>query len=154
VPESVEPFFEWQPPLFLCASELIHAKCDTLGFRALIKILEIHDFSPLDNSSDDGGASDSSGSSGRDDLPGSGGHSLLRPWMAIYRFTDGSSPAGQPWPSLPRHGEDVQWGPQVAWAPHACGLVSETTLVVEQGGKATPPRQPANGRAMRLLPSS
>jgi hypothetical protein len=62
VPEPVDPFVEGQPLLFLCASELIHAKCDTLSLCALIKILEIHDFSPLDDSSDDGGASDSSGS--------------------------------------------------------------------------------------------
>jgi hypothetical protein len=108
-PEPVKPFIEWQPPLFLQASELIHSKCDTLGFWALIKILEINDFSPAEDSSDD--SSDSNGLSGADGLPGLGGGSSLRPWSTMYRFTDGSSPTVVPWLILPRHGGDVQWGP-------------------------------------------
>jgi hypothetical protein len=71
VPEPVEPFIERQPPLFLRAAKLIHAKRDMLGFHALIKILEIHDFSLLEDSSDDGGSSNSSGSSSDDGLLGS-----------------------------------------------------------------------------------
>jgi hypothetical protein len=119
VPEPVEPFIEGQLPLFLHASELIHSKCDTLGFRALVKILEIHDFSPLEDSSDDNDTPGSSDSSGGDDLPGSGIPSSLRPWPAIFHFVGGSSPGGQPWPSLPRHDGDVQWGLHATGVLHA-----------------------------------
>jgi hypothetical protein len=52
LPEPTEPFVERQPPLFLCESELIHAKRDMLGFRTPVKILEIHDFSLLEDSSE------------------------------------------------------------------------------------------------------
>jgi hypothetical protein len=82
VPEPQEPFVDRQPPLFLRASEIIHSKRDTLGFHALVKILEVHDFSPQAGSSDDGSSSESSGSSGGDGLPRPVGHSSLRPWPA------------------------------------------------------------------------
>jgi hypothetical protein len=32
VPEPIESFIEWQPPVFLQASELIHSKRVSLGF--------------------------------------------------------------------------------------------------------------------------
>jgi hypothetical protein len=88
-----EPFIERQPPLFLHASKLIHAKRDMLGFWAIVKILDIHNFSPLDDSSDD--SFDSSGSSWCDDITGSGGSNSLRPWLAMYHFTDSSLPFGR-----------------------------------------------------------
>jgi hypothetical protein len=44
--ESLEPFVEHHPPLFLRASEIIHSSCDTLQFRAFVKVLEVHDFNP------------------------------------------------------------------------------------------------------------
>jgi hypothetical protein len=52
-PKLEDPFVEQAPPLFLSASELIHSKIDTLQLRALIKIIEIHDFSPPEGSDDD-----------------------------------------------------------------------------------------------------
>jgi hypothetical protein len=104
--EPVKPFIEGQPLLFIRASELIHAKRDTLGFCALVKILEIHDFSPLADSSDDGTSCGSSDSSGGDGLPGSRGKGSLHPWLVIYRFVGGPSPSEQPWPSLSHHGGD------------------------------------------------
>jgi hypothetical protein len=142
--ELVEPFVEGQLLLFICASDLIHAKCDTLDFRTLVRILEIHDFSSSKDSSDDGADFISSDSSDSDGLPGSGGGGSLRPWPAIFRYTEGMSPSGQSWPSLPRHGGDVRWGQQAAAASHAfptCG----TDSVASQNGKAAALLKMANG---------
>jgi hypothetical protein len=60
IPELVEPFVEVAPPLFLWASKIIHTKCDLLHFRAFICILEVHDFMPPGDSSDDDARSPSS----------------------------------------------------------------------------------------------
>jgi hypothetical protein len=61
VPEPKEPFVERAPSLFLSSSEIIHSKRDPLQFHALVKLLEVHDFSPLELDSndkgDDGGTS-------------------------------------------------------------------------------------------------
>jgi hypothetical protein len=119
VPEPQEPFVDRQPPLFLRASEIIHSKRDTLGFHALVKILEVHDFSPQAGSSDDGSSSESSGSSGGDGLPRPVGHSSLRPWPA----TPPPWSAGGDWSCLPRHGGDVQWDMPVCAA--SCCTVSK-----------------------------
>jgi hypothetical protein len=101
VPEPVER----KPPLFLWAYELIHSKRDTLGFWALIKILEIHDFYPAEDSSDD--SFDSSGSFGAYGIPGPGPGSSLRSWLVMYHFVGGSSLVGVPWSFLPHHGGDI-----------------------------------------------
>jgi hypothetical protein len=96
VHEPVEPFVEGQPPLFIRASELIHAKRDVSGFRALVRILEIHDFSPLKDSSDDGTDSVSSDSSGGDGLLGSESGGSLQPWPSLpgmRRHLDSCGPA-------------------------------------------------------------
>jgi hypothetical protein len=89
MPEPMESFVEWQPPLFLRASEIIHDKRESVGFWALVKIIEIHDFTPCEDSSDDGSRSDSSD----DGLPGPQVHSSLRPWPTIYHFIIASSPS-------------------------------------------------------------
>jgi hypothetical protein len=68
IPKPVEPFIEAEPPLFLCTSEIIHSKCDLLHFRAFIQIVEVHDFTPPNDSSDDEGRPPSSDSSG-DEYP-------------------------------------------------------------------------------------
>jgi hypothetical protein len=84
VPEPQEPFVDRQLPLFLRASEINHSKRDTLGFRALMKILEVHKFSPQAGSSDDGSSSELSSSSGGDRYPRPVRHSSLRPWPVMY----------------------------------------------------------------------
>jgi hypothetical protein len=76
--------------MFLHASELVHAKRDSLGFCALVTILEIHDFSPLEDLSDDGTSSSLSDSSSGNGLPGSGGGGSLRPWSVIFCYAGGT----------------------------------------------------------------
>jgi hypothetical protein len=147
MPEPMEPFVEWQPPLFLQASEIIHDKRESVGFWALVKIIEIHDFTSCEDSSDDGSRSDSSD----DGLPGPQVHSSLRPWPMIYHFIIASSPSG-PWPCLPRHGGDVQWSPQVTWAPHASNTAdrakSYAIMVALLGKKDVLQQQQARGKAL------
>jgi hypothetical protein len=53
LPEPEVPFVEGEPPLFLQASEIIHSKRDTLQYRVLLHILEVHNFSPPRDSDDD-----------------------------------------------------------------------------------------------------
>jgi hypothetical protein len=62
IPESEEPFEEGTPPLFLHASELIHSKLDTLQYRAIIHVLEVHDFTSMGDSDDDDSWPDSNSS--------------------------------------------------------------------------------------------
>jgi hypothetical protein len=44
--ELVEPFMEGAPLPFLRASKIIYSKCDLLHYKAIISILEVHDFNP------------------------------------------------------------------------------------------------------------
>jgi hypothetical protein len=60
VPEPEEPSVVGQPPLFLRASEIIHDKQNTLQFRAFVKVIEVHDFTPSSDSSSDDASSDDS----------------------------------------------------------------------------------------------
>jgi hypothetical protein len=55
VPEPEGPSKVDVSPLFLRASEIIHSRQDTLQFWAFIHILEIHDFTPPSDSSNEGG---------------------------------------------------------------------------------------------------
>jgi hypothetical protein len=107
IPEPQEPFMERQPPLFLRSSEIIHSKRDRLGFRVFIKIIEIHDFSPTEDSGDDS----SDPSSDSDGLPGPGESGDILQWLCIYRLMGELSPSGEPWPSLSQTGGDVSWSP-------------------------------------------
>jgi hypothetical protein len=103
---------ERQLPLFLRSSEIIHSKHDTIGFWVFIKIIEIHDFSPTEDSSDDS----SDPCSDSDGLPGPRGSGDILQWLCIYRLTGESSLAEEPWPSLPQTGGDVSWSP--LWEQH------------------------------------
>jgi hypothetical protein len=53
IPESAEPFVERVSPLFLQANEIIHSKLDTLQLKALIHVMEVHDFSASGDSDND-----------------------------------------------------------------------------------------------------
>jgi hypothetical protein len=46
IPEPEEPSIVGRLPLFLRASKIVYSKRDTLQFHVLIKIIEIHDFTP------------------------------------------------------------------------------------------------------------
>jgi hypothetical protein len=148
-PEPIEPFVEGQPLLFIHASELIHSKHDMLGFHALVRILEIQNFPPLEDSSDDGADSGSRDSLGGDGLPGPRGGGSLWPWLVIFCFIGTTSPSRQPWPSLPRHGGDIQWGQQALPASHA-DLASRTDPVASQCGVACPGPKPQDAVARSL----
>jgi hypothetical protein len=55
VPEPKrEPIIDVRP-LFLWTDEIVHSKQDTLHFKAFVQVLEVHDFSILDSSFDEGG---------------------------------------------------------------------------------------------------
>jgi hypothetical protein len=43
-----------EPPLFLYTSEIIRFKKDTLKPNAFIQLLEVHDFTPLEDFDSDG----------------------------------------------------------------------------------------------------
>jgi hypothetical protein len=84
--ELEQPFLERAPPLFLSASEIIHAKQGTLQLRVFIMIVEILDFTiPLDSDDDQ---SDSNKDSANDGIPGPSPSlsTLLRPWPKVYRL--------------------------------------------------------------------
>jgi hypothetical protein len=89
VPEPEGPSMVGVRPLFLRASEIIHSRQDTLQFRAFIHILEIHDFTPPSDSSDEGGDNGGDapdGFSDEDAYPGyDPGRGLLRPWPRVHR---------------------------------------------------------------------
>jgi hypothetical protein len=105
--EPVVPFVE-HAPLFIWSSELIHSKCDKLQFCVFIQVLEVHDYTILDDSDDD--PSGSSDDSGGDGLPIPLASSSLCPWPCIYRVADDwVSPSGEAWPSLPNHGGGIAW---------------------------------------------
>jgi hypothetical protein len=71
IPEPVEPSREWEPPLLLGASEIVHSKCNLLHYHTIISILEVHDFgSPPSSNSDDGNNFSSGGSSSDKEYPG------------------------------------------------------------------------------------
>jgi hypothetical protein len=72
----------------------------------------------------------------------------------IYRFAGGSSPAEEPWPCLPCHGGEVQWGLPVIGAPHASCPVSGVDTVASQGGKVVLPWQLPNKKARHQAQSS
>jgi hypothetical protein len=137
-PEPIEPFIKGQPLLFIHASELIHAKR---------RILEIRNFPPLEDSSDDGADSGSSDSLGGEGMPGPGGGGSMWPWLVIFCFVGTTSSSRQPWPSLPRHGGDIQWGQQALPASHA-DLASRMDPVASQCGKATAARKPTTRSRM------
>jgi hypothetical protein len=108
--EPVHPFVEREPPLFIRTSELIHSKCDTLQFCVFVRVLKVHDYIILEDSSDD--SSDSSADSSIDGIPraqASLGSSLC-PWPKIYWVADNRvSPSGDACPSLHSHGGGVAW---------------------------------------------
>jgi hypothetical protein len=110
IPESVEPFEEGEPPLFLRALEMIHSKCDLFHYRAIVNALEFHNFSTPPSSDSEGGGQ--GGSSGNDDNgyprydPGKG---FLDSWLCVRRFFSRNSPTGEPWPSLPVGSSGVSW---------------------------------------------
>jgi hypothetical protein len=60
----------------------------------------------------------------------------------------------EPWPCLPCHGGEVQWGLLVIRTPHASCLVSRVDTVASQGGKVVLPRQLANKKARHQAQSS
>jgi hypothetical protein len=92
--ESEEPSVVRQPPLFLCASELVHSKKDTLQHRAFIQVLEVHDFTTPEDSDSDGRSSSSDSSNSSGDAEFVLGHGSLRPWTTVHRFMSGSTPEG------------------------------------------------------------
>jgi hypothetical protein len=81
-----------------------------LHFRAFNHILEVHDFNPSEDSSDDGRPppSGDSSESEDDDYPGYDSHrGILQLWPRVSKFASGHNPAGEPWPSLPAAGGGV-----------------------------------------------
>jgi hypothetical protein len=107
VPEPEEPSIVGQRPLFLRAEEIIHSKQNSLQFRAFMKIVENHDFSPHADSYDDSSSSDDD--SMGDSLPGPLAPTPLRPRSKVYSLGSDSSSSGAPWSSLPKHGGGVRW---------------------------------------------
>jgi hypothetical protein len=107
VPEPAEPSVVGVPPLFLHEEDIIHVKQDTLQFRAIIKVIQLQDFTPPSDSND----SDDSGSSdGADDLQSTPGSSLAL-WPRNFRLAGDDCPVGEPWLCLPRLGGGVTWTP-------------------------------------------
>jgi hypothetical protein len=101
------------PSLFVPASQFIHSKRDTLQLRVLIKIVEVHDFTPQSDSDSDDGGDGSSDDSVGDGMLDPILSSSLMPWPRIFRLADESSVVGRWWPSLPQQGA-VSTGP-LAW---------------------------------------
>jgi hypothetical protein len=100
IPKPKEPFQEGVPPLFLRASEIIHSKSNTLQYRAFVHVLEVHDFTLLDDSK----TSDSySSDSGGDGLSGAS-LSSLRLWPHMFQLCGDSDEDGNQLPSLSRWG--------------------------------------------------
>jgi hypothetical protein len=109
LPEPEVPFVEGEPPLFLRASEIIHSKRDTLQYRVLLHILEVHNFSPPRDSDDDAPPpSSDSRDSGGDGIPGSM-HSSLQPWLRMFRLAGAVDDRGRLLPSLPQHDSRASW---------------------------------------------
>jgi hypothetical protein len=124
IPEPKEPSIVGQRPLFLREEEIIHSKQSTLQFRVFVKIVEIHDFSPTDDSSDDS-SSLGDGSVGNG-LPGPLLSTSLQLWPRVYWLGSASSSNGVPWLSLPEHGRDVIWFAEVG---HGCKKQTPSTKV-------------------------
>jgi hypothetical protein len=108
VPELVVPFIECTPPLFVSSLELVHSKCNTLKFLVFIRVLEVHDYTILEDSDDDPSEfSDDSVSDGLPRLQASL-RSFLLSWPKINWVTDDLVlPSGEPWSTLPSHGGGV-----------------------------------------------
>jgi hypothetical protein len=92
------------PPLFIPTSDIIHSKRDTLQHKVLIKIVEVHDFTPLLDFDPDGDGDSSTDDSVSDVLLGPILSSSLRPWPRIFRLTGKSLAADGRWLSLPHQG--------------------------------------------------
>jgi hypothetical protein len=110
VPEPIEPFVEGEPPLFLCTSEIIHAKCDLLHYHAIIDVLEFHNFNTPQSSDSMGGDHGQGGSSTNNDdgyLGYDPGPGFWDSWPRVCRFISDNGPSGEPWPSLPVVGGEV-----------------------------------------------
>jgi hypothetical protein len=103
--------WEPPPPTLPRTKELIHSKRDTLQYRILIHVLEVHDFSPLFNFDDDSSTpSDSSNDSNGDGLPSRNpGTSSLWPWIRIYRLAGHPNAYDSHLPALPCGGGGASW---------------------------------------------
>jgi hypothetical protein len=83
---------------------------DTLRFHAFIKVLEVHDFSSLEESDDDFRPSSNSSEDGDDGYPGHDvGPQLLHPWQRIFRLAGSTDDDSNRLPSLPLHGGGACW---------------------------------------------
>jgi hypothetical protein len=103
VPEPEGELVVGVRPLFLRADKIVHSQQDTLKFRAFVQVLGVHDFFVPDSSFDEGGSSSSYDSD--DGYPGCDARrGLLRPWPQVYRLAVDADEAGNPLPSLSRHG--------------------------------------------------
>jgi hypothetical protein len=113
IPEPVEPFIERESLLFLRASEVIHSMCNLLHFRAYIRVLETHDFTPPADFDDEGNHGGSSSSSEEDYPVYDPRCGILQPWPRVHKLAPGRSPSGEPWLSLSSAGGRVSW----LWCP-------------------------------------
>jgi hypothetical protein len=104
--EPVEPFRERELPLFLHASEIIHLSYGLLHYRAIISVLEVHDFNTPPSNDCDGGSGDSSNEEYHGYNPSRG---FLNSWLATQCFISGVDPFGAPWSSLPATNRGVSW---------------------------------------------
>jgi hypothetical protein len=96
VPEPVELSVAVVPLLFPHEEDIIHAKQDTLQFRAIVKVIQVQDYMPPSNSDN---SDVSTSSDGADDLPRAPVSSLA-PWPRDFCLAGDDSPVGEPWPCL------------------------------------------------------
>jgi hypothetical protein len=95
--EPVKPFVEREPLFFLSSSEIINSKCNLLHYRAIISILEIHDFSTPPSSDSKGGGGHGKESRSNEEYPGYDPcYGFLGSWSSTHHFTLGVGPSGEP----------------------------------------------------------
>jgi hypothetical protein len=138
---------EGAPPLFLRALELIPSKKDTLQRRVFVQVLEVHDFSlPEDSSDDDRPGSSDSSDEGGDAIPGRYAEGRLHPWPWVYRLVGQWDEDGNWLPSLPQHGGGASWS---SWSSSAVQSPPQVTSRAPQARHAA--KRPTWHRRRRVV---
>jgi hypothetical protein len=127
---------EVEPPLFLRASEIMHSRCDILHFRMFIRIIEIHDFYPLEDLSNNEGRPPSDDASSDDGYPSyDPDRGILQLWPWLTRFVADHSLTGEPWSSLPTTGGRVWSASDMIHHPMAMRAARCHHPMVDLGGQ-------------------